>query len=301
MSTSSGLGTLLTQRVDAVLGHTAASHPHLVTGLRADAVAAAAAAARLQAPEDVAQHRLQSAGSVLDARQATADRPHAHDPSQLPVAAASAQPRLGATARLISALLSDVALDHHSLRGTSALIPPLARHAPAVAAKLRQALQHSGLFYESYLADWVAGRAAASVLRAQPQRAWAPTGDAQAPEAAAMLRMQLEALATQSISWQGIAWDDVPVAWQMRRRAETDAGGEDADPTWTSELTLDLPHLGHVVARVTWRADALSIQVQTESAALLQAARDSIDRRLRDAQLPVNTLDILAANTAQTE
>ncbi|MEC3764207.1 flagellar hook-length control protein FliK [Cupriavidus sp. SS-3] len=82
---------------------------------------------------------------------------------------ASTQESLSAAARAILAVLDGA--EAQPVRGTASLLPaaPTAASAQATAAALAHAVGQSGLFYESHLAQWVAGARGLASLRQEPQ------------------------------------------------------------------------------------------------------------------------------------
>lgn len=232
---SSALGTLLVQRLDAVLGTTLAQHANLINGARPDALAQAAAAARLLGPdvpgsrtekETLERTRIdgtrgsgRGAGQIAgqDDGAAVAGRMrHASTASTL-----SAPTSLGMTARTILALLSrypdpappatgkaplwstpaqagagGAAAPAAAAPGAQGSPAPRAEGQPAapqggasataatqqaapalaqapsaalLARALAQALDGSGLFYESHLAALAFGKRTPAQLQAEPQ------------------------------------------------------------------------------------------------------------------------------------
>lgn len=129
---------------------------------------------------------------------------------------ASARPALSQTGRLINALLTgQPETPALSLRAGQALLPgPPAQSVatanagatPQLANALGQAVAQSGLFYESHLADWLAGKVSTQSLQQEPQGAQrqppplaanAPRTE-QGPGAAATQQAQRAALGTSS-------------------------------------------------------------------------------------------------------
>jgi hypothetical protein len=202
--------------------------------------------------------------------------------------------------------------------------------ARALGQALRQALQTSGLFYESHLTDMVFGRTNPSQLRdepqarldknAEPQNA-APARARSEPTAAArsgadapsasgssaapgtpitgihqdltvLVRQQLDVLANQALTWQGEAWPGTPMEWEVER----DPYGGDPDsavPTWATRLKLDLPRLGLVDARLNLAGDQLVLQViAPHSAAEIHEASDTLRSRLLAAGLTLSNLSV---------
>ena len=211
----------------------------------------------------------------------------------------------------------------------------LAAQGPAARAlgqALREALQTSGLFYESHLADLAFGRANPSELRKEPQadlkqadaqqqqhsaaatraRAEAPpavarrraaSGGSNAPapgtpingihqDLNALVRQQLDVLANQALAWRGEAWPGTPMDWEVQRDPY---GGdpESAVPTWATRLKLDLPRLGLVDARLNLAGDQIVLQlVAPHSAALIDESSDQLRSRLLAAGLTLSHMTV---------
>ncbi|MGB3431762.1 flagellar hook-length control protein FliK [Achromobacter sp.] len=204
--------------------------------------------------------------------------------------------------------------------------------ARALGQALRQALQGSGLFYESHLTDMVFGRASPAQLRNEPQavlgknppaqesapsrpRAGAPASGRPGADAApsigssspsapgtpvsgihqdltVLVRQQLDVLANQTLTWQGEAWPGTPMEWEVER----DPYGGDPDsavPTWATRLKLDLPRLGLVDARLNLAGDQIVLQlVAPHSAAEINDSSDALRSRLLAAGLTLSNLSV---------
>lgn len=215
---------------------------------------------------------------------------------------------------------------------------------------LTQALQGSGLFYESHLANAAFGRQDMASLHQEPQAhlgqhntasspATAPASTAdsggavsRAPaEAAAqgqnnsntssaqnapaqaqaqssalaglhpdthlLVRQQLEVLANQTIAWRGEAWPNAPMQWEIQRDGHA-AGQESGDALdqWATRLTLNLPNLGEVQARIHLSGQQLVMQlVAPDSAGMLDESQDALKSQLLASGLLVNSLSIHAS------
>lgn len=128
-------------------------------------------------------------------------------PAGLPAGAAApdtpvpAAARLSPAARLIGALLAEWP-DAGPLRATAPLWPSarLPANAATLAAALAQAVDRSGLFYESHLREFVAGTRTLAQLAQEPQARWAAPavqlqhGGAAAQAAAAAVRVPSDAM-----------------------------------------------------------------------------------------------------------
>lgn len=391
----SALGTVLVQRLDAVLGTTMAAHANLISGARPDAVAQPGEAVRPgqadgtgrspRAPVDPAAPRGKRGATVADADTAGKPDPSVRHPLTRSDATASAPTTLGQTARTILALLArypdqappaqgrtplwqtapaaagagsppsaeagHTALPAHPqaaapVRTQAGAAPPgpaipapAARQAAVVAAlppptaaalagALRQALQGSGLFYESHLGDLAFGQRTVDQLRAEPQASLPPgparTGEPPAraalpaaapapagaagdpaagggaptlapagihPDAAALVRQQLDIVANQALVWQGQAWPGTPLEWEVRREPGDTAA--DAGPHWATRLTLDLPRLGLVEARLNLAGDQLVMQlIAPRSAREIDGAAQALRDGMRRAGLTLSHLSV---------
>jgi len=304
---SASLGTLLVQRLDAVLGTTLSQQSNLVSGARPDAVSQPTQADRSKAADNKVrrhpQDNVNRSASRVAAGRAHLARGDADKPPPAAQATPSVRLRLGATARIILDLLAQYPRHMPVADETPLLMPapgqtaadraapdPAGQHVNATtrvraaattdtpAALLRQALvqtvQNSGMFYESHLAQLVLGQRGAASLHAQPQAHAAPAGgDTQgiATETQLLVRQQLEVLANQTFAWQGQAWPGADMRWEIQRHLPSDpfngSDASDAVEHWSSRLALQLPALGHVQARFTLTGQQVAIHMEAPDGA----------------------------------
>ncbi len=112
------------------------------------------------------------------------------------------------------------------------------------------------------------------------------------PDAAALVRQQLEALANQAFAWQGQAWHDAPMHWQIQRR---EPEVNEAIASWATTLRLQLPRLGEVEARLNLVDNRLVLQLAAPaSAPLLQAHLDVLRERLQSQGIQLTDTAIAA-------
>ncbi|MBO1111077.1 flagellar hook-length control protein FliK [Bordetella petrii] len=403
----SALGTVLVQRLDAVLGTTMAAHANLISGARPNAVTQPGEAVRPgqtdgtgRAPRQPVDPAGTRGNTVADAK--TTDTPGQAGRNLVTRTdtTASAPTTLGQTARTILALLARYPEQAPPARGKAPLWQPATQPAPSaaqpdagnaarpdaaaagragsapapagsaaasradaaaagrpesgataqtaraggpaaplpsaavLAGALRQALQGSGLFYESHLGDLAFGQRSAEQLRGEPQAqlprapaapgqpsearsapSAAPlqsTGDAPAapgshgasaaaphapvpagihPDAAPLVRQQLDILANQALAWQGEAWPGAEMEWEVRRDAPE--GAADAEAHWATRLKLDLPRLGLVEARLNLAGDQLVMQlVAPRSAPEIHGAAQALRESLQRAGLTLSHLSV---------
>lgn len=170
---------------------------------------------------------------------------------------------------------------------------------------LPQALQHSGLFYESHLSDLHFGQRSVGELQQEPQNLNRPTAEpatttnspssqpaAQDPANSMLVRQQLDTLAHQNLQWQGQAWPDADMNWSVQRHEAQSA--EDTEH-WSSTLQLDLPTLGPITLRLNLLNQQLLVHIQADqSAPYLDENSLPLRERLQDQGLILSQLQIEA-------
>ncbi|MFJ1298833.1 flagellar hook-length control protein FliK [Pseudomonadota bacterium AL_CKDN230030165-1A_HGKHYDSX7] len=113
------------------------------------------------------------------------------------------------------------------------------------------------------------------------------------PDTTALVRQQLEALANQMVSWRGEAWPGTPMEWEVKR----DPYGEDqpGDPEghWSTRLTLELPRLGQVEARISLAGTQLVLNIVAPNGAVeLNQQSEQLRQRLGTAGITLSNLSI---------
>lgn len=105
-----------------------------------------------------------------------------------------------------------------------------------------------------------------------------------------LVHQQLDSMATQNYVLYGQAWPGQHFRWEIEdspHERRGDAGDETAQ-TWNTTLTLTLPTLGGVEARLSLTPSGIGIRLladDAESVALLDAARAQLDSALEAANL----------------
>ena len=171
---------------------------------------------------------------------------------------------------------------------------------------LPQALQQSGLFYESHLSDLHFGQRSVGELQQEPQNLNRPLAEtstgtshstqaqasAQDPATSMLVRQQLDTLAHQNLQWQGQAWPDADMNWTVQRH---EAQSDDETEHWSSTLQLDLPTLGPIILRLNLLNQQLLVHIQADqSADYLDENSLPLRERLQDQGLLLSQLQIEA-------
>ncbi|HQT00026.1 MAG: flagellar hook-length control protein FliK [Hydrogenophilales bacterium 16-64-46] len=222
----------------------------------------------------------------------------------------SSVPQLSQTARMLSEIMQRV-----PERSLPTLTPPapLLDTPPAspteLAIALRGALVRSGLFYESHLANWAAGRDSLEGLLREPQNrlsgepaalAAADAGGKASHPLHTLLTQQLQVLETPQFAWRGELWPGQPLEWELQREPDARDGQAashtPASDTWRSRLRVTLPTLGEIDIELRLDAQqAFAIRIIPTDADSLLRLRDSqphLNARLLAAGLNLAALDI---------
>lgn len=225
---------------------------------------------------------------------------------------AAGAPSLSPVARVISGVLAAAQALPRPEASVVASAPllPAAATAPEpaqLAQRMQQALAHSGLFYESHLAEWAAGSRPLPELAREPQAQRPPGTASTDPDTALTVDRQLSVLEQGRVSWQGEPWPGLPMHWSVQRdvadgsRDETGrdaADGEGDRPAatpWRSELRLHFALLGEVGVTVVLSGDRVHLQVDAGSAGgrdLLRQHAPALEAALGAAGLPLASLGI---------
>jgi hypothetical protein len=82
------------------------------------------------------------------------------------------------------------------------------------------------------------------------------------PGIAALVERQLEALTTQQLAWRGEVWPGQDVEWIVREDRDAHGSPETAASRWSTQLTLELPRLGLVRARLDLYQGQLQVSIR---------------------------------------
>jgi hypothetical protein len=189
--------------------------------------------------------------------------------------------------------------------GTPLLAGPGATPA---AELLADAVSNSGLFLESHAAQWLDGTRTLAQLLAEAAKLGAPGAagmaaadpadptyptdatDAGTPRSA----LQLEALQRQAVCLAGAAWPGQPVRIEIesdRERHREAANEGDATGLFVATLTLHLPHLGTLQARIRVMEHTVGVHIEAPGAAALAPQLPALGAALAARGLQVAQLE----------
>jgi hypothetical protein len=185
-----------------------------------------------------------------------------------------------------------------------------------LAGKLQNSLSQSGLFYEAHQAQWMAGSRSTAQLLQEPQNQLSPSGRAILDGASnvagrsagqqdnplsaipnqlqPLVHQQLNALETRQVFWQGLAWPNQRMDWEIHEEPsrQNAAGHEDAGKQWATQIRLDLPNLGEVAAMLCFSSNGLSITLDASGDAtrvLFGSASSQLSAALAARGIPVSS------------
>lgn len=146
-----------------------------------------------------------------------------------------------------------------------------------MAQDLKHAVSSSGLFYESHLSDLLQGNQTLAALKQEPQNQLNPP-------IAGLMSQQLAVLENQRMSWQGEVWPGQAMNWDVYLQpenvtdegdqAQANAGNAGEDRPISSEMTLHLPNLGTVSAKLILIDGRMRINIIADQSTTLETLRN---------------------------
>ncbi len=191
--------------------------------------------------------------------------------ASIPSNIAGSTTEISTAANLIGHYLQQAESDGVTTRFQATAVVSHSPTNPQVMAQdLKNAVSNSGLFYESHLSDLVQSNQSLTAIKQEPQN------QANAP-IANLMSQQLAILENQRMSWQGEVWTGQKMDWDVNQQ-QGKGGEEDAvqasqaneDRPISSELTLHLPHLGKVSARITLADGRMRVNILADQPETLE-------------------------------
>ena len=182
------------------------------------------------------------------------------------------------TAQLLGNIIQQAEDSGSATRYVSPTIVTLnPNHPKQVAQDLKQAVQNSGLFYEAHLAEVVAGKRDIDSMRSELVNV---SNLATSATQSTLPAQQLNILENQRLTWHGEVWPGQTMDWDVYRKeadnkqqpdlqqANSQLADEQIKPIF-SEMTLHLPELGTVSARIGIIDGRLQVNLLSENAQTL--------------------------------
>lgn len=210
----------------------------------------------------------------------------------------SSKTDLSTTGQLINKLLNEFSDTHAtlSIQGNKPLLSEnLAKYAPEqIASQLEKALRHSidqsGLFYESHVAQWAAGKRSKEALQNEPQAQIALSQedtvltDQNSSEHANLtqiIQQQLHVLEHQKLHWSGLLTPGIKIDWRIEESPSDEQSplpiAAEVERNWHSYLRVNLPTLGVVTIDMNLKSEQLRLQVFSQNEGSLHALQSHYD------------------------
>ena len=144
--------------------------------------------------------------------------------------------------------------------------------ANVVSQQLKMAISNSGLFYESHLQEFVEGHRSLAELKQEPQNKLHSLMQSLLPQ-------HLHILEHQRLSWHGEVWANQRMDWDIyiqnqQNKEHPSYANEDEQAAIASDLTLHLPHLGKVTAKISLRDGRMRIAFLAEQENALRLLKE---------------------------
>ena len=180
-------------------------------------------------------------------------------------------------ARILSQQLAQAANGETSQTlASDKIVSQAPQHPRVLAQDIQRALTTSGLFYESHLEQFTAGKTTLANLLQEPQNQRHV-----APES--MINKQLAVLENQRVQWQGEIWPGQKMDWQVQMQGDAvdpddhAANAQSADDrAIASSLKLELPTLGTVTANISLQGGRLQVRLAAVEQGALARLRSGL-------------------------
>ena len=199
---------------------------------------------------------------------------------------------LSSTGQFLTELLQQHVETKH-IAGTNPLIATADPDPQHLAVQLQNAIENSGVFYESHLKQWNDGNRSVDQIRQEPQNL-NPNQEA----ANAIIPLQLGVIENKNLIWFGTIWPDQQMEWDVSKypkQGQPDTGEEDnpGKSVWLSTLKLELPNLGSLTARIRLQGNQTRLDINTDNPEVretLKAHSEHLANSLASAGISLETL-----------
>jgi len=132
-----------------------------------------------------------------------------------------------------------------------------------LASQLNNALEKSGVFYESHLKQWSEGGRTVEQIRQEPQNTGTVNNQ--------LIPIQLEAMENKHFSWQGDVWPGQTMQWDVNKDKEEQPNQQtqnesDFKANWTTTVKLEMPNLGLISATISIKDEVAHLQLHSNNA-----------------------------------
>ncbi|HJV88507.1 MAG TPA: flagellar hook-length control protein FliK [Noviherbaspirillum sp.] len=114
-------------------------------------------------------------------------------------------------------------------------------------------------------------------------------------DASRIINLQLNTLEQHQVRWQGELWPGQPMEWEIQEDKHDGGSQAGPQPSWTSTMRFELPHLGEISATVRLVGSRAHVQVSTasdEAASSLRQQSASLADALEAAGAPLDSFSV---------
>ncbi len=157
-----------------------------------------------------------------------------------------------------------------------------------LASQLNNAVDKSGVFYESHLKQWTEGERSVEQIRQEPQNTHQASSS--------LIPIQLETLENNRFVWLGEAWPGQSMQWEVIKDQDSNKQTPDEsqyDSSWKTTIKLDMPNLGQISATINLQGESAQLQLhvnQADVAGLLKNNSHKLVDSLASAGIRLETL-----------
>jgi len=130
-----------------------------------------------------------------------------------------------------------------------------------LASQLNNAVDKSGVFYESHLKQWTEGERSVEQIRQEPQNINQANNS--------LIPIQLETLENNRFVWLGEAWPGQSIQWEVIKDQDSNKQTADEsqyDANWKTTIKLDMPNLGQISATIKLQGESAQLQLHVNQA-----------------------------------
>jgi len=201
---------------------------------------------------------------------------------------------LSSGAKLLTQILQSVETNDpqaNHIHSNQALLPAppadMKQMANELPSHLHQAVQYSGVFYESHLKEWANGSRTLEQVKQEPQNQLSKAVGQEniSQPQTQLIPAQLNAQENRQLIWRGELIPGQAFEWQIKddtpKQSSQNMPAE--EKTWLTSVKFNLPNLGQVHAVIQLVGNNAGFRISTqspESASLLMQNKDQLDLSL---------------------
>ena len=199
---------------------------------------------------------------------------------------------LSSGAKLLNQLLQTIDPNNpqtNHVKGSQALLATVPTDVKQMANDLpnhlHQAVQFSGVFYESHLKEWVKGERSLAQVKQEPQNQNAslakPSEDSVPASQTQLIPAQLNAQENRHLIWRGELIPGQAFEWEIKDETPKQSNNTNSpeERSWQTSVKFNLPQLGQINAVIHLTGNNASFKITAQNkntTALLQNAREQL-------------------------